>query len=178
MGDTTLALIVGRKRCGKSTLLRKIVLEHISQHRDMRFHVWDSTREWSRPRSVRPDQLTIYPSTEFSVEDVAHAAVLDAPAVLVVDEIDRVAPNHGGGLVAGTWLHAIVHYGRHLQTGLLAATRRQGRVHADLPALADVLFLFHLSHPRDLLAVADTCGPEWADEVQRLKPREWLRYEP
>lgn len=176
MGDCTLVVILGRKKCGKSTLLRRLVLEHVREFRDIRFHVLDSTREWSRPRGVREEQLRIYPATQHTIEEVAYAAVLDAPAVLVVDEIDRYVPN-GMGPNWGQhlpWTHAIVNYGRHLQTGLLAATRRQGRVNTDFPSLADTLFVFKTTHRPDLEQLPE----EIRDEVAALEPREYVRHDP
>lgn len=168
-----LALICGRKGCGKSTLLRAIVNYHLSAHTDNRFVVVDSTAEW-----ITKERQQVIPANEMEdIEEAAQYALDMAPCTLVVDEIDRFAPNHMGGLQAGTALHRVVHYGRHENVALLCAARRSANVHIDIRALADAIFFFRHIEPNDLSWIGQVCGVRWAEAVRRLPPRQFLRYE-
>lgn len=178
MTRDTLVYAAGRKGCGKSHLLQSIVLSHLREYPGSRFVVWDTTGEWSEMDWTR-GRLEVLTAIEWSCEQAAEYAIEVAESfggcVLVVDEIDRVVPNHAGGLKADTALHAVVHYGRHHNTALLCAARRPRSVHTDIPALADVLFLFRMTNARDLKWIADLAGPHHAAVVQQLPPHDFVR---
>jgi hypothetical protein len=169
---SNLVLVAGRKGCGKSTLLRVLVRYHLETHPDVRFVVWDRTAEW-----VSQDRVEVLPANECEGEEAAEYALSRSPCTLVMDEVDLVAPNHLGGLKAGTAMHAIVHYGRHEQVAMLCAARRSANVHIDVRALADVIFFFRHIEPNDLGWIGDVCGVSWAEAVRRLPPKQFLRYE-
>lgn len=171
--------MAGRKGTGKSHLLQSIVLQHARTFPGSRWVVWDTTREWAEPEWAR-GRIEVFGADEWpDVEEVAEHALGVAEdlggCVLVVDEVDRVAPNHGGGLREGTALHRIVHYGRHHDAALVCASRRSARVHADIPSLADTAFLFRHTGHLDLAWIQRFFGPEAAEAVSNLQPREWLR---
>jgi energy-coupling factor transporter ATP-binding protein EcfA2 len=168
-----LVFVAGRKGCGKSTLLRTLVNYNLEAHPNTRYVVWDSTNEWTAR-----DRVEVHKAHEISGEEAAARAIELAPATLVMDEIDRVAPAPHG-LEPGSALHSIVHYGRHHGNGrgvaLLCAARRSGRVHLDVRALADVIYYFRHREPRDLHWIQEISGERWADAVQRLPPHQFLR---
>ena len=114
-------------------------------------------------------------SNRCTAQGAARFALENAPAVLVMDEIDRAAPNSPSGLPAGSPLHRVVQYGRHENVALWCAARRSVRVHTDIRALADVIFLFKHTEPRDLQWIAEVCGDEVAGQVQRLDRRQFIR---
>lgn len=180
----TLVYVAGRKGMGKSTFMRACVIALACD--GWRFVVWDTTREWTAtPRGLPAAQLDalrrnvrVLPSVRHSVEDAAAYAVASAPATLVVDEVDRVAPNHAGGLREGTQLHAIVNYGRHLGVALFAASRRPARVHSEIPSLADKIVLFQLTSPRDLDWVRDATDDETAEDVRQLTRGDYVVWSP
>ncbi len=166
---SNLVLIAGRKRSGKSTLLRTLVNYHLDRHDDVRFVVWDRTVEW-----VPRDRVTVLPANQFTGEQAARYALDNAPCTLVVDEIDLIAPSPAG-LKAGSALHAIVHYGRHENVALLCAARRSANVHIDIRALADTIFFFRHTEPADLDWIDRLCGQEWAENVRSIPPFQFLR---
>jgi ABC-type oligopeptide transport system ATPase subunit len=166
---TNLVYIAGRKGCGKTTLLHSLV-EHNRSKPGSLFIIWDSTREW-----VAAPGKIVLPSNQWSAQQAAQFALENAPAVLVMDEIDRAAPNSAGGLPPGSPLHRVIQYGRHEDVALWCAARRSVRVHTDVRALADVIFLFKHTEPRDLTWIADVCGDEVAAKVPHLERREWIR---
>lgn len=180
----TLVYVAGRKGQGKSTFMRATVIADCQ--RGYRHVAWDTTREWARAVAKLPADvaravarfLVVLPATHYTAEEAAQVAIDGAPAILVVDEIDRVAPNHAGGMVAGTNLHAIVNYGRHLNAGLFCASRRPARVHSEIPSLADRVVLFQLTAPRDLAWVEDLGGPELARDVRALSRGDYVVWSP
>lgn len=166
-----LAFVAGKKRSGKSTLLRTLVNYHLDTHPDVRLVVWDRTVEW-----VARERVTVLPANLFTGDQAAQYALDNAPCTLVVDEVDLLAPAHGG-LRAGSPLHAIVHYGRHENVALLCAARRSANVHIDVRALADVIFFFRHTEPADLEWIRRLGGEELSDHVRALAPFEFMRYE-
>lgn len=165
----TLVYVEGKKGEGKSTLLRAIVLQHAAE--GIPFVVWDTTSEWS----PAPNVTVLSPLEGWSHESAA-ALAIELEATLVLDEVDRVAPKHqGAGLTPGTNLHSIVHYGRHLNTALLCASRRPANVHNDILELADCIFLFHHSGNSSCAWIRELLGSPVAEQVQRLKPGQFVR---
>lgn len=162
-------LIAGRKRSGKSTLLRTLVNYTLDVHPDRRFVVWDRTVEW-----VKRDRVIVLPANECSGEEAAQYALDLSDCTLVLDEVDLVAPAPAG-LRSGSALHAIVHYGRHENVGLLCAARRSANVHIDVRALADVIYFFHHSEPNDLDWISRLGGDELAERVRAIPPHQFLR---
>lgn len=169
--DQTLVVVTGRKGAGKSTLLRTLVLEGAAS--GVRFHVWDTTREWAPAPGV-----LIYPRDWWpDLEAVAQRALEDAPSVLVADEIDRVLVNHPSSLPQDSALWQVVNCGRHVKVGLLCAFRRSGRVNTDLVALADVAYLGWTTHEEDVKGVAKAVGVS-RELVAGIAPGEFERVEP
>lgn len=167
----TLVYVAGRKRQGKSTFMRSVVLDMALD--GYRFVVWDSTNEWRSRRNVL--RLS---STEWSAEDAAHLALECAPCTLVVDEIDLVC-RPAPGPVRPAVFNSIVQCGRHYRTGLFCASRRPTKVHGDIPALADALVFFNLSAPSDRRWLGDLdVGDSLADEVSNLGRGEYVLVRP
>lgn len=159
---TNLIFASGKKGFGKSTLLRALIA-HNARKPGALFVVWDSTREYQESRSV-----VVLRPPKYSARDAAEYALSRKPCVLVMDEVDRAAPNHKGGLREGTPLHTIVHYGRHEDVALWCAARRSANVHIDIRALADIMFLFRHSEPRDIEWIEKLCGNEVATRIKSL----------
>jgi hypothetical protein len=179
-GGETLIYVAGRKGRGKSTFLRATVID-MAANDLARFAVLDTTREWTAhelskwTKHLAPAQrknlaknLRVCPGPSWPLEAFCDYVRASAPCVAVVDEIDLFAPNHAGGLQAGSGLHGFVNYGRHWNVGLLCASRRPARVHADIPALADRVVLFQLSSPRDLAWCEELGGESLARDVRTL----------
>ena len=177
--ETTLILATGRKGSGKSTMLRSLVGEVFDLN--TRAVIWDNTREWSEPADLTEGQLErleILPSHEFSVEDAARRALELAPAILVVDELDRVLPNGMGqswGLKMPN-LYSIIHAGRHYRTALFCAVRRFQNVHQDVVALADVVYVFRTTRAGDVDRLTREFGALGA-QARELPPHEYVRIE-
>jgi energy-coupling factor transporter ATP-binding protein EcfA2 len=167
---TNLVYVAGRKGCGKSTLLRALVQHGIESKPGALFVILDSTREWQ----PGPGKIVL-PSNRYSGQQAAQYALNLRNCVLVIDEVDRVAPNTTGSLVAGDPLHTVIQYGRHEDVALWCAARRSVRVHTDIRALADVIYLFKHTEPRDLAWIADVCGQEVAAAVPLLERRKFIR---
>lgn len=163
----TLIYVEGGKGEGKSTLLRAIVREHAAE--GFPFVVLDSTREWVPIRNV-----TVLPATIYSLEDAAHLAI-EQQATLVVDEIDRWFSKTSNVRVLYPETSSIIHYGRHLNTALIAAARRPASVHNDLLELADTIFLFHHAGVASCSWVRELLGSPVAEQVQRLQPGQFVR---
>lgn len=179
--DQTLVLAFGRKGSGKSTLLRALALRALRSG-DRRVVIWDNTREWSDPPEASEEELErwiVLDSASWTAEQAARRALELAPAVLVLDEVDRVLPN-ALGMGWGDRLpnlYAVVHCGRHYKVALLAAARRLANVHQDVVALADVAYAFSTTLARDLERLEREYGPEVAAEVAALPPHQFVRYD-
>lgn len=177
--ETTCVYVAGRKGCGKSHLLASLVLEHHRAYPGMRFIVWDTTGEWAPSEDGRI--VVLDPDDCPDPQDAAQLALDTADdvgaCVLIMDEVDIAAPNHGGGLRRGDPLHTIVRYGRHRRTALVCASQRSAGVHIDIPALADTLYLFRATHYRDLDWITKICGADVAEQVANLPPRRFIRHD-
>jgi len=62
----------------------------------------------------------------------------------------------------------LIRTGRHQQIDICWTAQRAAEVPKTLTALTDVWVLFSQTEPRDLSALADRCGREVADRVERL----------
>jgi ABC-type cobalamin/Fe3+-siderophores transport system ATPase subunit len=167
---TNLVYVAGRKGCGKTTLLHALVQHGIDTKSGALFICWDSTREWQ----AGPGKIVL-PSNQYSPQQAAQFALDHAPAVLVMDEVDRAVPNVTNALPADTPLHRVIQYGRHEDVALWCAARRSVRVHTDIRALADVIYLFKHTEPRDLQWISEVCGNEVAAQVPQLERRKFIR---
>lgn len=166
---TNLVYIAGRKGCGKTTLLHSLV-EYNRHKNGSLFIIRDSTREW-----VPGPGKVVLPANKWSGQEFAEFCLRNAPCVAVCDEVDRIAPNMTNAIPADSPLHQIIQYGRHEEVALWCAARRSVRVHTDIRALADVIYLFKHTEPRDLAWIAEVCGSEVAAAVPRLERRKWIR---
>lgn len=166
---TNLVYIAGRKGCGKTTLLHSLV-EFNRPKAGSLFIVYDSTREWTKAQGK-----IVLPANRWTPQEAAQFALKNAPCVLVMDEVDRACPNSPAGLPPGSPLHSVIQYGRHEDVALWCAARRSVRVHTDVRALADVIYLFKHTEPRDLQWIGEVCGAEVAAQVPRLERRKFIR---
>lgn len=167
---SNLILALGRKGSGKTTLQHAVVRRATDRSQNTRFIVWDPVYEWRSRRNVE-----VYQPHNTQFDDVAKRALEVGDVTLVVDEIDFQVPNHAGGLVPGSHIYQIVHCGRHYRTALFGAARRTARIHRDLTALSDVIFLFRHTEPRDLAYLAELFGSGVALAARHLQPRQFFR---
>lgn len=75
-------------------------------------------------------------------------------------------------------LRHVIHYGRHMDVGLIAVARRPANVHPDLRNLADVVYIGRLTGDRDLAWVEEWQGKRLAEQVREAPVGRFLRVEP
>lgn len=104
---------------------------------------------------------------------VARLALELRDVTLVLDELDMVC---GGKRWLSDATREIVHYGRHLRISLMGGFRRTQNVHEDLISQCDAAFIFRHSEsaPRDVSALADRFGQDYADRAMTLEPMQFL----
>ncbi len=182
-----IGLFLGKKGSGKSTALRRLGHRaHLEP--ESRCLVWHDpsgqlevpralvrdtaaeVRAWCRENRTLPRLIIIRRDT---ADRVAQFALELRGVTLVLDELDQVC---GGKRWLSQAAQEIVHYGRHLQISLLGGFRRTQNVHEDLISQADVAFIFRhsTSAPRDIDALADRFGTDYAERAKTLDPMQFL----
>lgn len=63
------------------------------------------------------------------------------------------------------------------QTRIIFTAHRPVDISTDIRALSDNWFIFQSTQEHDLRIIAERCGREVADEVQKLKPREFINWD-
>lgn len=108
------------------------------------------------------------------VPDSVRAVDLPAGTVVLADELDLIAPPNAWRV---SWIRDVIHYGRHLDIGLIGCSRRPANVHRDITALASAVYLGRITEPRDL----EYCAAAWGDccyQAADLPPYKFLRITP
>lgn len=186
--ENDIALIFGMKGSGKSHLARKL-LETESRKISV-----DVMRETTRGAIVKtlPDALeylrrvrfgrfsvilrTLDPEEELALlEFLTHGEPDNPPlpdVTAYIDEIDRLCnPSQ-----IPDSIFRLVNYGRHFRVSLIAAARRPNRVHRDLTANADRIFIGKLHEPRDADYLREYVGPELSERVKTLAARQFVSW--
>ena len=94
--------------------------------------------------------------------------------VAVFDEIDLM----GTYIQKNHPLYEIIHYGRHLNVGIISASRRPANVSRNLTSQADEIITFRIQEPRDLKYLEEFAGKDIADKAPNLGIGEFMRYPP
>lgn len=144
----------------------------LSVPRALTVETTDDARAWISARGTLPRLTVVRRDT---ADRVAQLALSLKSVTLILDELDQVCAGK-------RWLSEaardIVHYGRHLRVALMGTFRRTQNVHEDLIAMADTAFIFRHSSgsPRDIDAVKDRFGSEYAEVAQRLEPMQFVTW--
>lgn len=172
-GDCPIVFVAGKKRSGKTTLIKDLVYTWARERRAC-FVVFDRNREFVTDLrgpglviALGPDRTTL--------EGASRLARQLAPCTLVVPELDFWLGKHGLSATKTPNTYAVVNAGRHEEVALLCDARRQSRIPSDLVAGADTIFFFRHTLPGDLDWIADLASDEWADAVRALPPQQFLR---
>jgi len=186
----------GRKGTGKTTLARAQVDELLIAGRDIALVQDPHAQFFGCPWRTVDEFLSADEVARVNCFRSARPAELAKLAmklsrrgqrvVLVLDELTRACTPHryaddkpkaGGEWEPGN-LSLIVNEGRHFKIDLVGTTRRPSLIHADLPALAERVTIFSLSHRADLGWVEDHCGEEAREAVARLGEHDSYEWDP
>lgn len=191
--DHTILLALGRRKSGKTTLVRDLVQRAeadtlilvYDQYRNFRpehgferqYRSLEAFRADVEAGEFRQDENEDAPETgvavfapmgeELSCDALAEEAIRLRDCVLVVDELDAVCKG-GGTQIREQHLRQIVEYGRHLEVTLIGGARRAAAVHRSITAGADKMYIFRLTEPNDLDYIKDYCGADFAEQVRQL----------
>lgn len=161
---------IGKSGVGKTTGLKTCVYSWLDEFGDVtRFLAWDHTIEWGESH----ENLHIYRSNEWELEEVCEIALELGDCTVVADEIDQAVNVHEG-LKKGSAIHAIVNYGRHHRVGLIWAARRCPEVPRGLTANTGHLFVYRTDEPTDLEWLKKKAGSAVADRAAQLEPGDWF----
>lgn len=91
--------------------------------------------------------------------------------LLLLDEVDLLC--NPAGYTERYPVREWVHYCRHMQLTIVAASRRPPNIHRDLTALADVVYLGQITEPRDIDYCVRYFG-ETARDAPALAPYQFI----
>ena len=186
MNQAPICGLFGRRGVGKTSLARKIA------HHQARVLVWDYIGEYG-PLAFRSEgnlrALVAYLSQARSQQFAAARYIPRTGDVEEFEAFCRIAygfrncvlvVEEAAAVCQASYLPPefgrIVRQGRHRGLGLLWCTQRLNEVSRTLTSLTDVWAGFSLSEPADLMALAQRCGREYAEQVAKLPRFEWLGY--
>lgn len=188
----------GRKGTGKTTAARHQVDELVQAGRDVvlvqdphgQFYgaPWRTVEEFAAAEEVAKVNCFRRASPAKLAKLAMKLSRRGQRVVLVLDELTRACtPHHyaddkpkkkGGDEWEPGNLSLIVNEGRHFKIDLVGTTRRPALIHADLPALAERVTIFSLSHRADLGWVEEHCGEEAREEVAALSLHDCYEWDP
>lgn len=150
--------------------MKTIVYDWLDATDDVRFLVWDHTIEWGE----RHANLEVFPSHEWSLEEVIEVALELGDCNVVGDEVD-VECDSKQGLLRGSPIHTIANYGRHHNVGFLWGCRRANDIPRGLTANTNHLFLLQTDEPGDLDWIERrTRSKEVRNRAASLSPGDWF----
>ena len=180
-GSSRIAIVVGRKKSGKSTLVR------LGLAKRPRWIVWDLRGEYaSVPGSRLWRDVREFGAHVAGGGDIAREVF--ACPVAQFEAWCRFAFNAGGLLVvieelgrycsasfAPPFLLDLFDRSRHARLDLVCVSPRISGIPASLRGQADELVTFRATSPPDLLQLRDWLGLRTAERVRRLAPHRFLR---
>ena len=182
--------VVGRKGSGKSTLTRELLthcrrlflFDTMGEHNWIPDQFTDLAQSWDYifaagsgpadfmgsfiPGEDADDQL------EKDFQEICSATYEAGNLTLAVEELPMLSQP---GYVPSKY-NRLIRLGRHRCVNLLYTGQRLSECPRRVTAATDVFVLFSHTEPRDVDAIAERCGPEVADLVQKLDEHEFLVY--
>lgn len=181
---TGIIVVFGRRGFGKTTWIKYFIFENPNQ----RYLIMDHFHEYDvDEHSCVITSLEELEYLEFSPYDNVNKIIFRGEVefdsifatacemqnvVVVFDEIDMVCSPYG----IDDNLNRIIQYGRHLNVGLIGASRRPANVHRNLTSQAMEIICFNIQEPRDLKYIADFCGENIANNLPNLKVGEFMKF--
>jgi hypothetical protein len=179
-----LMCIFGRIKSGKTELERQI--SYYLAKRGVVL-VADMAGQWPREYSMTLEQLNsaskinrLMAFRKDEIADIADAAAAMGNCTLVVDEADFMCSANGWKSDSA---RNITLRGRHNEVagqpapvGLIVATQRPANIHGDIKALCGKVACFSLDFPRDLDAIEEWLGLDYAEQVAKLEPHYFVLY--
>lgn len=182
-----MTVIIGRKGFGKSTKARELV------ESEPRRIIFDPMREYTdgvvvrsfeeaveyldrvRDRDYSVILRTLDPEDELRLIELAVHGEPESPllpgVMLYVDEADRLCSPHR--LPHG--LFRAVNYGRHFGVSMIFVSRRPRRLHRDMTANADRIFVGKTQEPADLDYLAEFITRELSERAKAIEsPGEFI----
>lgn len=153
--------------------MKVIVYSWLDEVPNVRFLVWDHTLEWGEPHA----NLHVFPSSEYTLEEVCAIALELGDCVVVADEIDQETDSKAG-LKRGTSIHTVINYGRHHNVALLWGCRRTADIPRALTANTNKLFVLLTHEPGDLDWLEAKTGDEHVVERAASQAQgDWFLWE-
>jgi hypothetical protein len=187
----------GRKGTGKTTIARLQVDALLRAGRDLAIvhdpqgqyfgRVWLTIDDFREAEDVAKVNCFRRASPGALAELAVELSGKGLRVVLVLDELTRACTPHRycddkPRKNASEWepgnLSLIVNEGRHYRIDLVGTTRRPSGIHQDLPALAERITVFSLTHSNDLEWVEENCSKELRQEVENLGEHDCAVYDP
>lgn len=182
-----IALIIGRKEQGKTTLGYHLALKHPTRLIfDPREHFFTSpvtiedTGNLYELLNEHPEIIVKppdhYPENFEIMCEELRSWIRDNRSeefsLLVDESYDIKTPDYMPAAL--DWL---MRKTKRAQTRIIFTAHRPVDISTDIRALSDDWFIFQTTQEHDLRIIAERCGSEVAEIVQTLKPREFVRWD-
>lgn len=83
-------------------------------------------------------------------------------SVLIVDEAESIAPVSK----IPKYFNAIIKQMAAYDIGVVAVTQRPAELHGSIKSQAEYIFFFFIHSPRDIIALGDMIGRDWAEKMR------------
>jgi len=168
--------IIGNRGCGKTTLLKKIIIDNPG-HTYIVFNPIDdfgsiATNSILDTKKLVIGGVNVWNGRDF---DACVAFVLRVrDCVFAVDELDMGLAQYKSANLQGN-MHELVHYGRHYNVALIGTYRRIANVSKDFFNQAKIIYFFKTFGDNDILRIKNIVNKPFAEKVQKLGRFEFFR---
>lgn len=177
-------IVCGKRRSGKSYFFRvlmkpfkrRIIWDYNWEHGDMGYIVHFPNRI-AEAMKKNLFHIVFQPinKTLDDFRNFLRAVQNFHNVVFGIEEVERYAEG-GKKSYMPPELRIIIDTGRHKAQGVVCTVRRINRVHQDIPANADHIFVFHQHRPQDLDLLREWMGEE-IYKLKTLQPYFFIHYD-
>jgi hypothetical protein len=173
-----IAVLIGKRGVGKSTLAYSLTegRKRVIIFDPLRDELFSSFKEIDKLPEEAPHifrwrvTCPLDKAPEF-VSDICMWCYDTRDMLFIIDEADLIFPVQKP-LTLG--MNYMVQYGRHANVDLIVITRRPQNLNRNLTALADKMYLFRITEPRDLTYFKQTFDQETVERIQSLPQFNYL----
>jgi hypothetical protein len=140
----------------------------------LRSHLDSNFRVLYQPEIDPPTSLDDHaPGLAAHFAAVTQLVIACGRLVYAIDEVDRVCS--AGWMPNG--LDYLVNQGRHVQVSMVCTSRRPAQIARELTSQAHLFYCFKTTEPNDLRYLENYLGSQAMEEIPRLAPYNFVRWE-